>query len=124
MNNITIELCQEDRERLDKLTATLDKFGQAIGLQVAWVELPQGGQTTDDEPTPAEQPAAPAPAPAEQPAASAVSLPDLQQLVIALTNKGHKAQVRDIVKAYAERVGLIPEDKRAEVFDKLKALEG
>ena len=123
--NVVIELSKEDRARLDKLQETLEKFSQAIGLSVAWVELPQGGQTAD-EPAAAEQPAAPdpAPTPAEQPAASSVSQADLQQLVIALTNKGLKAQVRDVVKSYAERVTLIPEDKRAEVYAKLKELEG
>lgn len=134
--NVVIELSKEDRARLDKLQETLEKFGQAIGLSVAWVELPQGGQTADEPaaaeqpaaPAPVEQPAAPAPdpapTPAEQPAAPSVSQADLQQLVIALTNKGLKAQVRDVVKSYAERVTLIPEDKRAEVYAKLKELEG
>ena len=35
-----------------------------------------------------------------------------------------KAQVREIITAYADRVSNIPEDKYAEVMAKLTALEG
>lgn len=73
--------------------------------------------------TPAEDkaPAEPAPAPQEVPK---VTLADIQQKVIALVQKGRKADVRTICTAYAPQVTQIPEDKWGEVMEKLTALEG
>lgn len=70
-------------------------------------------------------PAAPASAPApEVPAAKPCAKADLSQLVVRLSAAGLKAQVREIITAYADRVSNIPEDKYAEVMAKLTALEG
>ena len=66
-------------------------------------------------------PAAPAP---EVPAAKSCTKADLSQLVVRLSAAGLKAQVREIITAYADRVSNIPEDKYAEVMAKLTALEG
>lgn len=69
--------------------------------------------------------AAPASAPApEVPAANPCTKADLSQLVVRLSAAGLKAQVREIITAYADRVSNIPEDKYAEVMAKLTALEG
>lgn len=52
------------------------------------------------------------------------STADIQKVVVRLAAAGKKAEVREIVKGYADRVSAIPEDKRAEVLARLSALEG
>lgn len=52
------------------------------------------------------------------------STADIQKVVVRLAAAGKKAEVREIVKGYADRVSAIPEDKRAEVLTRLSALEG
>lgn len=54
----------------------------------------------------------------------APSTADIQKVVVRLAAAGKKAEVREIVKGYADRVSAIPEDKRAEVLARLSALEG
>lgn len=124
MNTITIEFCKEDRERLDRLTAALNNAGTPFGevlpcpakAPTEAPEKPQEAPKPEADKVPAEEPNA---AQAE----NAATLADIQKKVVALSAAGKKAQVRDIVKAYAERVSLIPEDKIPEVWDKLNALE-
>lgn len=144
-NHITIELCAEDRARIDRLAAALealqpqtihadDPIQKALAEQVAKSEkTPKqspvetaGGAKTETPATP--QPEAettatedPAPVAEEKPAPTTA---ELQQKVIALVNKGKKAEVAAIVKSYAATVSGIPEDKRVECMDKLNALEG
>lgn len=148
MNNITIELCAEDRARLDRLTAALEKRGQqadelmANGYTVAAEEPAEPARTPEKEAEPktltdthpvdeslpwstseAETPQEKAPEPVKE-KVPAVKRSDVQQKVIALVNTGKKAEAREIVKAYATSVTDIPEDKLAEVLEKLNALEG
>lgn len=99
MNTITIELCAEDRARLDRIIAGLEAK-QASAPEVASLEAEAA-------------PSVPV----------SVTQSDIQQKVVALSAAGKKAQAREIVKAYAERVTLLPEDKYAEVMDKLSALD-
>lgn len=64
-------------------------------------------------------------APAEE-AKPTITQDQLQQKVMQLAaanNGAMKAKVREIVNAYAKKVSDIPEDKRAEVWVKLTALE-
>lgn len=61
-----------------------------------------------------------APAP-EKPA---VKLADVQKKVVDLSTAGQKDAVKAVIQAYAPRVSAIPEDKLAEVLEKLTALEG
>lgn len=125
MNTITIELCAEDRARLDKILAGL------IGLQHdcnKCVESALSAMKDSIEPvaptTPIE-PTEPAPAePVEAPKAQKFKIPDIQKKVVELSAAGKKDQVREIVKTYAPKVGAIPEDKCDEVMAKLTALEG
>lgn len=147
MNEIKIitELCPEDRARVDRLTAALealqpttfhvdDPIQKALAEQVAKSEKnpaqspaePAGAAKAETPATPqpeAEQPTAAEPDPVAE-AKPAPTVAELQQKVIALVNKGKKADVSAIVKSYAATVSGIPEDKRAEVLDKLNALEG
>jgi hypothetical protein len=144
-NHITIELCAEDRARIDRLTKALealqpptvhmdmgtkpDPVLEALKTQVAPTESPAepaGAAEAETPATPqpeAEQAATAEPAPAAE-AKPAPTTQELQQKVIALVNKGKKADVSAIVKSYAATVSGIPEDKRAECMDKLNALEG
>ena len=93
MNTITIELCQEDRKRLDSILAALQ---------------------SNDTPSPAQE----APMPANE-----ITLADIQRKVVDLSNAGKKEPVRDIIKKHADRVSGIPEDKLPEVWAQLNALE-
>ena len=164
MNTITIELCAEDRARLDAILEALkakncDKcVASALEFKKAVQESPKEPQeaTKDEaiqdinrklkdalENTEAPAPTTTAPAdvaPWEAPSdnpfpdpvkaepepapAPDVKLSDIQGLVVKLATTGKKAEARDIVKAYAERVTEIPPEKYGEVFVKLKALEG
>lgn len=174
MNEIklTVELCAEDRARLDKIIEGLaangkhpdcskcvkdvatvmekaceciDKTGETPkeqdDIQKKLSEIVNGGKKTDpveapknaqDEPKASDHPTLdPFP---EQPTAEAeaskasvkeVSTAELQQLVIALCRAGMKDKVREVINAYGvPTVASIPDGKRTEVFEKLKALEG
>lgn len=139
MNTITIELSGEDRGRLDKLLAAVDALNASLLANQGMIAIADAG-------THAEQPSEPhtvqenvpgkvtTPAPdATQNAAQttteasdAVTLADVQRKVVELCGPPHnkKAQVREIVKAYAPKVTGIPAGKCAEVMAKLNALEG
>ena len=124
MNNITIELSTEDRARLDRLTAVLEKrLAQAeIFLnereEPAKVEIP-----TEEPPKPVAE--TPSPPTEDKPT---ITLPQIQQKVVQLcaTDKGaKKAKVHAIVTAYSPTVsglGDMPEIW-SEIWDKLTALE-
>lgn len=124
MNSITIELCAEDRARLDAILAALTNAGQNVHTAESQpareAEKPEAEETKPAE--------AEAPVEATEPAteaAPAVTSEDLHRKVRQLLQKQDKrAKVKAIVLSYAERVTAIPEDKLAEVWDKLTALEG
>lgn len=161
-NTITIELCAEDRARLDRLAEALERKtcdkcvaaaleykeavlaeAQADPIQQKLAETLAKASTPTEKPTEAagEAKAEPAqtadpieetttqedPAPAEEAKQTiTVTQEQLQQKVmqLAAANSGAlKAKVREIVNAYAKKVSDVPEDKRAEVWDKLTALE-
>lgn len=125
MNAIPIELCQEDRARIDKVIELLTlSTGQrcqscADAVQEAFTAT-KPIEFTKDTPE-EEKPAEPAQEPETAPQ---VSKADIQQKVIQLSAAGKKAQVREIVTAVATKVSDIPEDKLAEVWAALNALEG
>lgn len=131
MNTITIELCAEDRARLDSLLAKLDRcIGEFIpsgevhtdyGYKAQGVEY-----ATQDEAAEAKLEEIPEPysEPCPFETAPAVTRADVQQKVVALSAAGKKEKVRAVVNAYAAKVSGIPEDKLAEVLEKLNALEG
>ena len=138
MNNITIELCKEDRDRLDRIADLLEKVTQPIDL--AQLTCTSGNVTVnlEGEKTPAEQPQEVATTETQestyikeetQPEAQetpkpTVSHQDIQRLVVSLCNAGKKAEVKDIVNQYANRISAIPEAKLDEVHGLLTALEG
>lgn len=133
MNNITIELCAEDRARLDgigKLLADLINANLVNTLAQnpvttpkndageAKAETPATTQPNEEKPTEAKE------SPADEPK---ITLAEIQQKVVQLCagfEGTKKAAVREIINAYAKKVSDLPEDKWAEVWDKLTALEG
>lgn len=130
MNTITIELCAEDRARLDNiLEALIGKNCQACVNSVTKYVAAEVGQhikpaeihpVLDPFPDQApEKPAEPEPVKDSEPTVSAA---DVQRLVVELSAAGKKDQVREIVTAYAARVSAIPEDKLAEAWERLTAL--
>lgn len=127
MNNITVtvELCAEDRARIDKLIelalASLQRPAEhPVETFAEALQAPAATIPTEPE-KPAEEPAAAAPA---EPTAPAVTREELQAFVLQLCAAGKNTAARAIVREYAARVSLIPEDKLAEAMDKLRALEG
>ena len=159
MNNITIELCAEDRARLDRTYAALMRLVDLVTLQTNNTELddlrdklaeaikqndPAQAQKNAPEEAQAETPINTQPQqkvitaaefdalPEEDlpwgdaPAAPTVTREQIQQKVVQLSvaaNGAKKAKVREVVNLYAKNVSGIPEDKFAEVWEKLTALE-
>lgn len=125
MNTITIELCKEDRARLDRIAELLE--AQKAGKVNPVENKPQKPEKVE-EPAKAqpveEKKAEPAPAPQadKEEAAPAVTLDDVRQLVVQLAANGKKAEARAIVTKYAKSVGEIPADKVAAVFSELRAV--
>lgn len=155
-NHITIELCAEDRARLDRLAEALERRAcdkcvataleyakaqqqeaepdpiaeaarKALGLTDTkespvepqeQAEAPTPTTTPQEEETPTEE------ASTEPTTEKTVSRDELKAKVIKLCAKGLKEQTRDIVREYAQTVTAIPEDKLAECYKKLEALEG
>lgn len=144
MNNITIELCAEDRARIDNLTAALEKFHDVVTIKLTPEQTQsmaalaeQAGATLKPEPVagapeeegqsaggvPMADPEPVTGAPEEEPD-EPVTLQDVRDKIVQLTTAGKKDACRDIVMKYAPKASAIPEDKLAEVMKELKKLEG
>lgn len=131
MNTITIELCKEDRQRLDVISDTLELIRLALTTAgTPFIAAPVAAQDAPaaeakETPVPDSEPvAATQDAPEAVPEVKPIERSAIQRLVVELSAAGKKAEVRDIVTAFARNVSGIPEDKLAEVFSKLTALEG
>ena len=126
--NIPVQLCEEDRKRLDVISDTLELIRLAITKSTA-VPIPQAvaaDQPADPEADFAPEEEAPA-APQEakdEPSVPWVTMADIQKKIVDLTIAGKKSAVKKLLQAYATKVSAIPEDKYAEVLEKLTALEG
>lgn len=149
-NIITIELCAEDRARIDRLIAAVEK--RTVQVESA-LEQKYNIKTepTDDPVTKAladtlsraqesqnkatgeqETPAPTTPQTEETPTVEAVEpqqtarkvdRAELRAKVVELSAKGLKEQVKAVVREYGQTVPTIPEDKIAECYEKLEALE-
>ena len=124
MNAITIELCAEDRARLDAIIAGLQ--GQCSAAPVAAAATPATAPAvevpaqTDFPVVPDQVPWDEAPAdPA--PVAKPVSLAEFQKAITIRCAESPevKAAIRGLVQEYATSASAIPEEKRAEVLAKL-----
>ena len=146
-NIITIELCQEDRARLDRLAEALekrvvqetpltlegsDKLQQKLAETLAKasepVEAPKNAPgaaeastpttTSPEEETPKED------KPAQPATEKTVNQKDVRAKYVELAASGKKEDARAILLSYATAISAIPDDKCQEVYDKLIALEG
>ena len=138
MNHISIELCAEDRARLDTIISLLSaqveiemKVPKTTGKTAQEAPKEESRATTQAEPkaTPVAEikpQGVKEEAPAEPKAETAphVSLEQLQGLVVKLATNGKKVEARELVFAYAKSVTDVPAEKRAELYAKLQKLEG
>lgn len=150
MNKIVIELSKDDRDLLaaimfnqEKLIDLLQGLGKPLIAPQAQEAEPveqvdQTAAKVDDsasqapEPTPlpdigdgSEVPAPHIEAAAAEPTPTPThTREDVQRKVVELCAAGKKPEVKEIVNAYAERVGAIPENILGVVMAKLCALEG
>lgn len=146
MNNITVtmELCAEDRARLDRLIEAtenavrsredanammrshLGNNSEKAPAQEA-AEAPQTPAIEEPkkEKAEAEKPAESEPAKPAEVSEPTVTPADVRALVQKLVapGTGKRDATKAIVTQYAANVGSIPEDKLSEVYAKLKALE-
>lgn len=124
---ITVQLCEEDRHRLDAALVLLTRIGDTLLAAGTPYQTPvepehsqlEGQMSLDEivEPAPWE----PEPAPVGKPT---VTHADVQKKVVSLSSADKKAEAKNIILEYAARVSAIPEDKLTEVWGKLTALEG
>ena len=127
MNNINmiVELCAEDRARLDKILEELRRLFPGHPVERTMQEI-IGTPATVEENTPepaAEMPEAPAEVAEDLPfpEPQEVSAEDLVALVrkLAAVSADKREACKGIVKKYADNVSSVPADKRREVMDQL-----
>ncbi len=156
-NTIVIELCAEDRARLDRLAEAMERktcdrcvttameyiktataqasepdpiaeaAKKALGLTDATespVEPPEEAKAESEATAPPEEETPTAETPTQPTTEKKVDRAELRAKVIELSAKGLKEQTRDIIRAYAQTVTAVPEDKVTECYEKLVALEG
>lgn len=144
-NRITIELCAEDRARLDRLAEALERRAcdkcvtaavECIKTTLESITEPMPQATTEplsEEKIPVVHPPTnveevdatePIEEPTAEPTLPPVDRAELRAKVIELSAKGLKEQTRDIVRSYAQTVTAVPDDKVAECYAQLIALEG
>ena len=111
MTTIQIELCKEDRERLDKiieaLTSKIIESGvttQAVAKKATKKKIESQSAPAVEEPTTPEVKEEPKAEPTFKP-----TMEDIQKAVMALANSGDKAKARAIVLKYATNVTAIKE---------------
>ena len=114
MNTITIELCGEDRARLDRILAALEGLNKPLETTAVdvFAEVFAAPVKTPEAPAETETPKA--------------TLADVQALVqkLATPASGKRDAVKRIVNEYAPRVSGIPADKLDEVMQRLTELGG
>lgn len=124
MNNIVIELCKEDRQRLDEVIGFLGLIvGQKFSTPESALEEINKGiipRPVNDPPidTPAAHFDPPAPAPVM------VSLGEFQKAIVTrcAESANTKMRVQDLIHKYADSVSNVPEDKRSEVLAALATI--
>ena len=123
-NHITIELCAEDRQRIDELIAFAGLIASEMKSNKPDLRVVQPAEEHPvDAVAPHDEPVAD-PEPAEK--VYKITKDDIMAKVQALAapNNPKREQAKAIVKSYGAKVSDIPEDKYAEVMDKLVELEG
>ena len=123
--NLTVELCAEDRARLDKLlealtTRPIEKATRAVAEMAAAV----AEVAPEPEKTPEPAPETPAEVTEDLPMGEPVeeiTADDIQAFVrkLAAPETGKREACKAIIKKYADNVSSIPEDKCREVMNQL-----
>lgn len=130
-NTITIELCAEDRARIDKLLESVRELDVTMSAASDIFSISTKDAKPADKPestAPVTEPvpeAAEQPRPADKPEEPAsYTKADVQRLVTELCGKGSdtKAKVKEIVNRYGRNVSSIPEDKYGEAMAALQEL--
>ena len=123
-NTITIELCKEDRQRLDELIAFTGWIATELKSRpVVFNSAPP----TPEIMHPADVlPPHGEPEPVAEPEKPKYTEADVRAMVQKLVNPKHpkRVEARALVKSYADKVSDIPVDKYNEVMERLTALEG
>lgn len=120
MNTFTVqmELCPEDRARLDKILAALENSEPPLSMVLdTSVVLDTAVKAEEPVEKPAEQKASTKPQATKD---------DIRKLVVSISAKGKeaKAAAREVVTKYAETITDLPEDKLDEIHKALSALIG
>ena len=130
MNTITIQLCAEDRARIDtviELLGGLKRPDCSNCVEGVASYMAKAAEVMDAQPAvaPASAPVAEVPAPVV-PAAPSVTMEQIQKKAtqIAAGSADKKAALRAIVNQYATKVSDIPEGAWASVWAQLCKIEG
>ncbi len=124
-NTITIELCAEDRARLDRLAEAMERktCDKCVTTAIEYLkDTPE--PSIQEEVTTAPEQESPIQEETAQPEQiKGVDRAELRAKVIELSAKGLKEQTKDIVRTYAQTVTAVPDDKVTECYERLVALE-
>lgn len=146
-NNIIIELCTEDRARLDRIAALLEaQTTQEVKtaskpeikptahqkIEAKASEQPKQEEAsapnleplTDEEIAEALDIAVEEAKKNEAQKNQEVKLEDIQRLVVKLATSGKKAEAKEVVTDYAPSVTALPVDKYGEVYRRLQKIGG
>lgn len=124
---ISIDIKLADKALLEDINNNLKSLLKALEGKEKWesVQAPwEADAVGTNEPKAEAEAEAPAEAEEvkEEKTEPTVTTAQLQKMAIELSAEGKKVEVRDIVKAYAEKISELPEDKLEEVMSRLEAL--
>lgn len=132
-NHITIELCQEDRERLDKIIAGLGNLKpnchscteSALKVMGENLKIVTGQEPDEEPPAPLNEDVI-TPEPVAEPEQPKYTTADILAKVQTMASPGNpkRERAKAIVTSYGKKVSDIPEDKRNEAMQRLIELEG
>lgn len=112
--NLTIDLTEEDRSRLDTIINLLEQVTRSAPAQT-----PSVSEVSAEPEPPQEVVQA-----LDTAQTSEITPEDIQKMTMKLIRAGKKTETKKVVSEYAERISAIPEDKLTECLARLQALEG
>lgn len=125
LGTFTVELNSEDRERIDRLADALAQLKSLEPTKAVNGFTPVKAEREAYENLGVTQAEETIPEPVEEPEQPTYTAADIQAKVQKLASPacGKRNEVKALVREYAERVSLIPEDKYNEVMQRLTELE-
>lgn len=126
-NTITIELCKEDRQRIDELIAFAGLIASEMKsrtLTVVEDNEPEAAAPAEEHPVDDDLPWETS-EPAAEPEQPKYTTADILAKVQTMAGPGNpkRERAKAIVQSYGKKVSDIPEDKRAEAMQRLIELE-